>query len=119
MDCFIGLDIETSSVKGMLLSENAIVKTASREYPLYYPKDGWSEQNPQDWYDGSISVIKELVSDIDRNSVVSISFSGQMHGLVVLDENDNVIRPAILWNDSRSSLETEYLNNIIGKKTFQ
>lgn len=107
MDCFIGLDIGTSSVKGMLLSENAIVKTASREYPLYYPKDGWSEQNPQDWYDGSISVIKELVSDIDRNSVVSISFSGQMHGLVVLDENDNVIRPAILWNDSRSSLETE------------
>ena len=119
MDCFIGLDIGTSSVKGMLLSEKAIVKTASREYPLYYPKDGWSEQNPQDWYDGSISVIKELVSDIDKNSVVSISFSGQMHGLVVLDENDNVIRPAILWNDSRSSLETEYLNNIIGKKTLQ
>ena len=104
MDCFIGLDIGTSSVKGMLLSEKAIVKTASREYPLYYPKDGWSEQNPQDWYDVSISVIKELVSDIDRNSVVSISFSGQMHGLVVLDENDNVIRPAILWNDSRSSM---------------
>ena len=119
MDCFIGLDIGTSSVKGMLLSEKAIVKTASREYPLYYPKDGWSEQNPQDWYDGSISVIKELVSDIDKNSVVSISFSGQMHGLVVLDENDNVIRPAILWNDSRSSCETEYLNNIIGKKTLQ
>ena len=119
MDCFIGLDIGTSSVKGMLLSEKAILKTASREYPLYYPKDGWSEQNPQDWYDGSISVIKELVSDIDKNSVVSISFSGQMHGLVVLDENDNVIRPAILWNDSRSSLETEYLNNIIGKKTLQ
>lgn len=119
MDCFIGLDIGTSSVKGMLLSEKAIVKTASREYPLYYPKDGWSEQNPQDWYDGSISVIKELVSDIDRNSVVSISFSGQMHGLVVLDENDNVIRPAILWNDSRSSRETEYLNNVIGKETLQ
>lgn len=119
MDCFIGLDIGTSSVKGMLLSENAIVKTAEREYPVYYPKDGWSEQNPQDWYDGSISVIKELVSDIDKNSVVSISFSGQMHGLVVLDENDNVIRPAILWNDSRSSLETEYLNNVIGKETLQ
>lgn len=95
MDYFIGLDIGTSSVKGMLLSENAIVKTAEREYPVYYPKDGWSEQNPQDWYDGSISVIKELVSDIDKNSVASVSFSGQMHGLVVLDENDNVIRPAI------------------------
>ena len=119
MDCFIGLDIGTSSVKGMLLSEKAIVKTASREYPLYYPKDGWSEQNPQDWYDGSISVIKELVSDIDKNSVASVSFSGQMHGLVVLDENDNVIRPAILWNDSRSSRETEYLNNVIGKETLQ
>lgn len=119
MDCFIGLDIGTSSVKGMLLSEKAILRTASREYPVYYPQDGWSEQDPQDWYDGSISVIKELVSDIDKNSVVSISFSGQMHGLVTLDENDNVIRPAILWNDSRSSLETEYLNNIIGKETLQ
>ena len=119
MDYFIGLDIGTSSVKGMLLSENAIVKTAEREYPVYYPKDGWSEQNPQDWYDGSISVIKELVSDIDKNSVASVSFSGQMHGLVVLDENDNVIRPAILWNDSRSSRETEYLNNVIGKETLQ
>ncbi len=119
MNFFIGLDIGTSSVKGMLLSEKAIVKTASREYSLYYPKDGWSEQNPRDWYDGSISVIKELVSDIDKSSVAVVSFSGQMHGLVVLDENDNVIRPAILWNDSRSSLETEYLNNIIGKKTLQ
>lgn len=119
MDCFIGLDIGTSSVKGMLLREKEILKTASREYPVYYPHDGWSEQEPQDWYDGSVSVIKELVSDIDKNSVVSISFSGQMHGLVALDDNDNVIRPAILWNDSRSSLETEYLNNVIGKKTLQ
>lgn len=119
MNCFIGLDIGTSSVKGMLLSEKAILKTASREYPLYYPHDGWSEQDPQDWYDGSISVIKELISDIDKSSVVSISFSGQMHGLVALDDNDNVIRPAILWNDSRSSLETEYLNNVIGKKMLQ
>lgn len=119
MDCFIGLDIGTSSVKGMLLGEKAILKTASREYPVYYPQDGWSEQDPQDWYDGSISVIKELVSDIDKSSVVSISFSGQMHGLVVLDKNDKVIRPAVLWNDGRSSLETEYLNNNVGQKTLQ
>lgn len=77
MDCFIGLDIGTSSVKGMLLSEKAIVKTASREYPLYYPKDGWSEQNPQDWYDGSISVIKELVSDIDKTVLFQSAFRGR------------------------------------------
>lgn len=116
MDCFIGLDIGTSSVKGMLLSEKAIVKTASREYPLYYPKDGWSEQNPQDWYDGSISVIKELVSDIDKNSVVSISFSGQMHGLVVLDENDNVIRPAILWMTAEARLRPNILTILSAKR---
>lgn len=118
MDCFIGLDIGTSSVKGMLLSENAIVKTASREYPLYYPKDGWSEQNPQDWYDGSISVIKELVSDIDRNSVVSISFSGQMHGLVVLDENDNVIRPAICGMTAEARLRPNILTILSAKRRF-
>lgn len=119
MKYFIGLDIGTSAVKGILLSERSIIKTASKDYPVYYPQDGWCEQNPQDWYESGISVIKELVSDIEKSNVVSIAFSGQMHGLVMLDDNDQVIRPAILWNDSRSVHETEYLNNIIGKNTLQ
>ena len=79
-------------------------------------KDGWSEQNPQHWYDQSIKGIKELVEPFDKSQVAGISFGGQMHGLVVLDKNDDVIRPAILWNDGRTGKETEYLNNVIGRK---
>ena len=92
-----------------------IVNIVSREYPLYFPHPGWSEQKPEDWWEQSKEGIRELVKDVDKSQVAGISFGGQMHGLVILDENDNVIRPAILWNDGRSQKETEYLNNEIGK----
>lgn len=116
MNYYIGLDIGTSSVKAMLINENEIINTASREYPLYFPKPNYSEQNPQDWYRESISAIQELTADIDKSCVRAISFSGQMHGLVLLDEQDAIIRPAILWNDGRSEKEVAFLNNEIGKK---
>lgn len=116
MNYYIGLDIGTSSVKAMLINENEIIKVVSRDYPLSFPHEGWSEQNPDDWYAQSIAAIKELVADIDKGSVRAISFSGQMHGLVMLDKDDNVIRPAILWNDGRSEKEVDFLNNEIGKE---
>lgn len=115
MSYYIGLDIGTSSVKAMLVSETEIIKTVSRDYPISFPAPGYSEQNPDDWYNESISAVKELIKDADKSLVEAISFSGQMHGLVMLDSDDNVIRPAILWNDGRSIKETEYLNNVIGK----
>ena len=92
-----------------------IHNTVSREYPICYPKPGWSEQNPEDWYSQTIAGIAELVKDSDKSQVAGISCGGQMHGLVILDENDSVIRPAILWNDGRTSQETDYLNNSIGR----
>lgn len=115
MAYYIGIDLGTSAVKVLLLSEKGIEKTASREYPLIFPKDGWSEQNPEDWYKQTMEALKEVLTNIDTSQVKSVSFSGQMHGLVLLDENDNVIRPAILWNDGRTDKETDYLNNVIGK----
>lgn len=115
MNYYIGLDVGTSSVKAMLTSDSEIIKVVSRDYPVSYPQQGWSEQNPEDWYNQSIDAIKELTSDVDKSSVRAISFSGQMHGLVMLDGNDNVIRPAILWNDGRSTKEVGYLNNQVGK----
>jgi len=115
MKYFIGLDIGTSSVKAMLISETGIIRTAGREYPVYYPENGWSEQSPEDWYDNSVSAIKELLEGIDASEVRALSFSGQMHGLVTLDENDSVIRPAILWNDGRSEKQVRYLNETIGR----
>ncbi len=113
---YIGIDLGTSSVKLLLCDEKGdIKKTVSRDYPLIFPHPGWSEQRAEDWYDNTIDALKEITSGIDAGEVKGISFGGQMHGLVALDENDEVIRPAILWNDSRTTAEVDYLNNEIGK----
>ncbi len=113
---YIGVDLGTSAVKLLLMdSEGTIVNIVSREYPLYFPHPGWSEQKPEDWFSNTMEGIKELISDADKSQVAGISFGGQMHGLVILDENDEVIRPAILWNDGRTVEECDYLNNVIGK----
>lgn len=113
---YIGVDLGTSSVKLILMEPTGdIVNTVSKTYPISFPKPGLSEQNPTDWYDKTCEGIKELIKDIDKDKVAGISFGGQMHGLVILDENDNVIRPAILWNDGRTTKECDYLNNEIGK----
>lgn len=112
---YIGVDLGTSAVKLLLMDGGGrIEKIVSREYPLYFPHPAWSEQNPQDWYRESIEGIRELTADCDKSQVAGISFGGQMHGLVTLDENDEVIRPAILWNDGRSTKETDYLNQTVG-----
>ncbi len=114
---YIGIDLGTSSVKLLLMDENGKVKnTVSREYPLYFPHHGWSEQEPEDWYKETMSGLKELLDGFDGNEVAGISFGGQMHGLVILDSDDQVIRPAILWNDGRTKNENNYLNNEIGKE---
>lgn len=116
MNNYIGIDLGTSSVKMLLVASNGeILKSVTREYPICYPKSGWSEQSPYDWYNATIDGLKELIADIDKSTVKGISFGGQMHGLVILDENDNVIRPAILWNDGRTQKQTDYLNEVIGK----
>ena len=113
---YIGVDLGTSAVKLLLMEESGkIEKIVSREYPLYFPHPGWSEQNPEDWMKEAMAGIKELTSEIDRSQVAGIGCGGQMHGLVTLDAEDHVIRPAILWNDGRTSAETEYLNTVIGK----
>ncbi len=113
---YIGVDLGTSAVKLLLMaSDGTIVNIVSREYPLYFPHPGWSEQKPEDWFSNTMEGIKELIADVDKSQVAGISFGGQMHGLVILDENDEVIRPAILWNDGRTVEECDYLNNVIGK----
>lgn len=113
---YIGIDLGTSAVKLLLMAEGGKVeKILSKEYPLNFPKPGWAEQNPQDWWTASVEGLKELTSEIDRKKIGGISFGGQMHGLVILDEKDQVIRPAILWNDGRTTEETEYLNQEIGR----
>ena len=114
---YIGVDLGTSAVKLLLMDEKGEIRNiVSREYPLYFPHPGWSEQNPQDWMTAVVDGIGELVSECDRTKVAGIGVGGQMHGLVVLDEDDHVIRPAILWNDGRTQAETDWLNDEIGKE---
>lgn len=113
---YIGIDLGTSAVKLLLMDEKGrIRRTVSREYPLHFPKAGWAEQDPQDWYRETIAGLGELLEADDRPQVEGISFAGQMHGLVMLDNRDQVIRPAILWNDGRAQEETEFLNETIGE----
>ena len=113
---FIGIDLGTSAVKLLLMDENGrIEKTVSKDYPLCFPHPGWSEQDPEDWFSRTLQGLEELLSDCDRDRIMGIGFGGQMHGLVALDRDDNVIRPAILWNDGRTGRQTDYLNNVIGR----
>ena len=113
---YIGIDLGTSAVKLLLMNaEGKVENVESLEYPLYFPHSGWSEQNPADWWDAVQKGLKLLIKDVDASKVGGISFGGQMHGLVVLDENDEVIRPAILWNDNRTAKQSDYLNEVIGK----
>ncbi len=113
---YIGVDLGTSAVKLLLMDEGGkILNVVSKEYPLFFPHPGWSEQKPEDWYEKSVEGLKELVEGFDKSMIKGISFGGQMHGLVILDENDEVIRPAILWNDGRTQKQVDYLNNEIGK----
>ena len=114
---FVGVDLGTSAVKLLLMDENGKIKNiVSKEYPLYFPHPGWSEQKPEDWFAQSMEGLKELLEGSDKDQVKGISFGGQMHGLVALDKEDQVIRPAILWNDGRTAKQTDYLNQVIGKE---
>ncbi len=114
---YIGIDLGTSAMKLLLVDENGkILRRVTREYPLSMPHPGWSEQNPTDWWSACLIGTEELLAGFDRSQVAGIGCGGQMHGLVILDEKDEVIRDAILWNDGRTSEEVEYLNGTIGRQ---
>ncbi len=113
---YIGIDLGTSAVKLLLMNaEGTILNVVSKEYPLEFPQPGWSQQNPEDWRRAVMEGVPELLQGFDGSQVKGIGCGGQMHGLVVLDGEDNVIRPAILWNDGRTAKQVDYLNQTIGK----
>lgn len=119
MDTFIGIDLGTSAVKLLLVgADGGILNSITKTYSVSYPQSGWSEQNPEDWLNAVERGIEELISAVDPKYIKGISFGGQMHGLVVLDRDDNVIRPCILWNDGRTEKQTAYLNEVIGRRNL-
>ena len=116
---YIGIDLGTSAVKLILMDEKGkVLNIVSRSYPLSFPAPGWSEQDPADWVRETWAGMEELTEGFDKSKIAGIGVAGQMHGLVVLDEADRVIRPAILWNDGRSMEEVEFLNRGIGEETL-
>ncbi|MCQ2772276.1 MAG: xylulokinase [Bacilli bacterium] len=118
MKTYIGIDLGTSSVKVLLVGEEGhVLNTVSETYPVSYPHPGWSEQSPELWMEAVDKAVIRLLKgrNRDQENVCGIGFGGQMHGLVVLDKEDKVIRPCILWNDGRTEEETKYLNEVIGK----
>ena len=116
MNTYIGIDLGTSGAKFLLVAaDGTILAENTQTYDVFYPHSGWSEQNPEDWFAAAMRGLKELLNGQDKSAVKGVSFGGQMHGLVALDKDDNMIRPAILWNDGRTEEETKYLNEVIGK----
>jgi len=116
----LGIDLGTSSVKSLLLSINSgkTIADASVTYPLYMTHPGWAEQNPDDWLTSAIQCVQMVMgkAKITARDVIALSFSGQMHGLVCVDDNINVIRPAIIWADQRSKGQCEDIIRIATKE---
>ncbi len=112
---FIGVDLGTSACKFLLMDEKgAILNVVSESYDVEFPRPGWSQQDPASWWGAVRHGIPALLEGHDASQVVGIGVGGQMHGLVALDKNDEVIRPAILWNDGRTVEQVRYLNEEVG-----
>ena len=119
MNYLIGIDLGTSATKTVLFDENGtVIASASREYPMYQPQNGWAEQKPEDWREAALETITRVVkeSGVDKDEIKGIGISGQMHGLVMLDENNEVIRPSIIWCDQRTAKECEEITEKVGKE---
>jgi len=117
MSYVIGVDLGTSAVKTLLMDRNGkIAAEASRNYPLYHDRPSWSEQKPEDWVTATIEAMNEVASaaGIDASAIEGISFSGQMHGLVLLNSQGEVVRPAILWNDTRTTEQCRAIEKVLG-----
>ena len=117
MRYLIGLDIGTSGAKCILTGENgAVIASATLEYPLYTPQPGWAEQHPSDWWQAVCEGSKRIMAQacVNPSDIVGVSLSGQMHGLVALDKNHDVIRPAILWCDQRTQKQCDWITEKAG-----
>jgi xylulokinase len=118
---FLGIDTSTTSSKALLIDEKgAVIAVESSAHTLQTPKPLWSEQDPQEWWQAVSASIKSVLekAGINGESVAAVGLTGQMHGLVLLDESGNVLRPAILWNDQRTQSQCDEIHQIIGREKF-
>jgi xylulokinase len=112
----LGLDVSTTATKAVILDETGAVRTsAAVEYPFETPHPRWSEQDPNLWWDAAVGAIRTALGDLGGDEVEAVGLTGQMHGLVALDAQDRVLRPAILWNDQRTDAECDQIRDAIGR----
>ncbi|MGC9066835.1 MAG: FGGY family carbohydrate kinase, partial [Candidatus Ratteibacteria bacterium] len=112
----IGIDLGTTGVKSVLVDENGkVIASAVREFPLITPKPGWAQQDPQLWWQATVDSLKTLLKTISAGSISGIGLTGQMHGAVFLDQDGEILYPAILWCDQRTAKECEQINKTVGK----
>ena len=117
MEYLLGIDIGTSGTKTVLFDRDANPITAKTfEYPLYQEQNGWAEQEPEDWWNAVVQGVQAVLqaSGVDAADIKGIGLSGQMHGLVMLDENGEVLRRSIIWCDQRTGEEVEDMNRMLG-----
>lgn len=117
MKYLIGLDVGTSGAKCIMIDETGrVVASSTQEYPLSTPRPGWAEQNPEDWWQGVVRGLRAIIqkANVNPGDIAGLSYSGQMHGLVALDENNEVIRPAILWCDQRTQKQCDWITERAG-----
>ena len=118
MKYVLGIDLGTSGTKTVLFDqEGRGVCSATVEYPMAQPQNGWAEQDPADWWNAAVTTIRTVLekSGVDKKDVVSLGISGQMHGLVMLDKDGNVLRPSIIWCDQRTQVECDEIHEKVGK----
>ncbi len=117
MAYLLGIDVSTTGAKALIIDEHgSVVASHTTEYPLYTPKPRWSEQNPIDWWKGTCDSITAALrtANLSGEAIGAIGLTGQMHGLVLLDKSDQVLRPAILWNDQRTGPQCEAITQQVG-----
>ena len=118
MKYLLGIDLGTSGTKTVLFDEmGKSVASKTIEYPLYQPKNGWAEQDPDDWYNAAVNTVKAVIEEsrVNPADIKALSIAGQMHGLVMLDRNGDVLRPAIIWCDQRTEKECTQITDIVGR----
>ncbi|NSW51573.1 MAG: xylulokinase [Anaerolineae bacterium] len=119
MKYLLGIDISTTGAKALLMDTNGlVVGVETTPLSLSTPKPLWSEQDPQDWWNGITASIQKLLqrTGIPGKNIAAIGLTGQMHGLTLLDANGDVIRPAILWNDQRTGVQCDHIRTAVGKE---
>src|SRR5512139_946066 len=121
MTYFLGIDTSTTSSKALLIDERGeVIAVASSPHTLQTPKPLWSEQDPREWWQAVSASIRSVMqqADLDGDAIGAVGLTGQMHGLVLLDEAGDVLRPAILWNDQRTQQQCDEIHRILGREKF-